>query len=86
MRQQGHKSAEITIRQGPDRAGSSNCWEHAPGYQQPVPGPGHSCPVVGDTGTLLWGCPARICPCQGKSMGLGLFFWGMPVLGCIEDK
>lgn len=51
MRQQGHKSAEITIRQGLDRAGSSNCWEHAPGYQQPVPGPRHSSP--GDTGTLL---------------------------------
>lgn len=51
MRQQGHKSAEITIQQVPDRAGSSNCWEHAPGYQQPVPGPCHSSPR--DTGTLL---------------------------------
>lgn len=47
MRQQGDKSAEITTRHGLSWAGSNNCWERAPGYQQPLPGPCHKHPAAG---------------------------------------
>lgn len=73
MRQQGHKSAEITIWQGLDRAGFSNCWEYAPGYQQPVPGPRH-CPVVGHWDPSV-GLPCQDLPLSGEIHGAETFLF-----------
>ena len=80
MRQQGHKSAEITIWHGPDRAGSNNCWERAPGYQQPVPRPRHECPVAGGAAGPFCRAVPPGCACVGGNP------WGWDIFlgGCLR--
>lgn len=87
MRQQGHKSAEITIRHGPDRTGNNNCWKRAPGYQQPVPGPFHKCPMAGGAvGPFCRAAPLGYACVGGNPGAWGIGFLGVPVLGCIKGK
>lgn len=91
MRQQGQRSAEITILHGPGRASSNNCRERAPGDHQ-LGSLTHATnvPRLEEQQDPSAGLPCWDAPVLGEIRGAGTFFLGggegLLELGCIVGK
>lgn len=88
MRQQGHRSAEITILHGPGRAGSNNCRERAPGDHQPGSlTHATNVPLPEEQQDPSAGLPCWDACVGGNPWGWDIFWGvGVPELGCITGK